>query len=71
MPLRNRHQRSPPAAAGQAADGRDRVKAITSPVNSASVAFHATTGFTVTGPVPDHDGPGVDRVVFELRLPPR
>ncbi|MEU1392729.1 MULTISPECIES: hypothetical protein [unclassified Nonomuraea] len=54
-----------------AADGRERVRAITSPANSASVAFHAAMGFTVTGPVPDYDGPGVDRVVFELRLPPR
>ncbi|MEV3981283.1 GNAT family N-acetyltransferase [Nonomuraea sp. NPDC049758] len=53
------------------ADGRDRVRAITSPVNGPSIAFHAAMGFTVTGPVPDYDGPGVDRVVFELWLPPR
>jgi predicted GNAT superfamily acetyltransferase len=51
-----------------AADGRTRVKAITSPQNRRSVAFHAAMGFTVTGPVPDYDGPGVDRMVFERRL---
>ncbi|MFG2881268.1 GNAT family N-acetyltransferase [Streptomyces sp. NPDC048297] len=54
---------------GQAeADGRTRVRAITSPQNRRSVAFHAAMGFTVTGPVPDYDGPGVDRIVFERRL---
>lgn len=50
------------------ADGRSVVRAITSPTNERSIAFHRSLGFTVTGPHPDHDGPGVDRVCFELRL---
>jgi L-amino acid N-acyltransferase YncA len=37
-------------------------------MNTASVAFHRAMGFTVTGPVPDYDGPGVDRIVFERQL---
>jgi ribosomal protein S18 acetylase RimI-like enzyme len=50
------------------ADGRRVVKAITAPVNSASIAFHRALGFTVTGPVADYDGPGRDYVVFERAL---
>lgn len=49
-------------------DGCTTVSAITSPMNTASVAFHRAMGFTVTGPVPDYDGPGVDRIVFERQL---
>ena len=49
-------------------DGATLVSAITSPANSASIAFHRAMGFTVRGPVPDYDGPGVDRVVFERAL---
>ena len=49
-------------------DGCTTVSAITSPMNTASVAFHKALGFTVTGPVPDYDGPGVDRIVFERQL---
>ena len=45
--------------------GRPRLHAITSPVNTASIAFHRAMGFDVIGPVTDYDGPGVDRVVFE------
>ena len=52
-----------------AADGRRVVRAITSPVNSGSIAFHAAMGFTVTGPVDDYDGPGSAKVLFERRLP--
>jgi ribosomal protein S18 acetylase RimI-like enzyme len=53
-----------------AADGgRTYVKAITSPVNTGSIAFHTAMGFTVDGPVADYDGPGTDRMVFRLRLP--
>ena len=51
-----------------AADGRSVVRAITSPVNSGSIAFHAAMGFTVTGPVPDYDGPGDAKMVFERGL---
>ena len=49
-------------------DGCTAVSAITSPANTASVAFHRAMGFTVHGPVPDYDGPGVDRIVFERAL---
>ena len=49
-------------------DGRTVVKAITAPVNTASIAFHRAMGFTVTGPVPDYEGPGRDYMVFERRL---
>lgn len=50
------------------ADGRTRVSAITAPVNTASIDFHRSLGFEVTGPVPGYDGPGRDRVFFERRL---
>lgn len=50
------------------AGGRTYVTAITSPVNTGSVAFHTAMGFTVDGPVADYDGPGVDRMTFRLRL---
>ncbi|MCZ0985036.1 GNAT family N-acetyltransferase [Streptomyces diastatochromogenes] len=52
-----------------AAEHRAEVRAITSPQNERSLAFHTAMGFTVSGPVRDHDGPGVDRMVFRLRLP--
>ncbi len=52
------------ARAGQ----RQVVRAITSPVNHGSVAFHTAMGFTVAGPVHDYDGPSIDRVLFERRL---
>ena len=52
------------ARAGQ----RPVVRAITSPVNHGSIAFHTAMGFTVTGPVHDYDGPSVDRILFERRL---
>lgn len=48
--------------------GRSVVRAITSPSNERSIAFHRSIGFSVTGPHKDYDGPGVDRMVFELRL---
>jgi ribosomal protein S18 acetylase RimI-like enzyme len=50
------------------ARGRTVVRAVTSPVNERSIAFHRAFGFTVTGPHADYEGPGVDRMVFELRL---
>ncbi len=54
--------------AAAAGDGCTRVRAITSPVNEGSIAFHRAMGFAVDGPVADYDGPGVDRVVFERGL---
>ena len=50
------------------ADGRTVVKAITSPVNQASIAFHQAMGFTTSEPIPDYDGPALDRVVFTRDL---
>ena len=56
-----------------AAAGRRTVKAVTSPGNQGSIAFHRKLGFrlepgdTVVGEVPvhsDYDGPGQDRVCF-------
>jgi GNAT superfamily N-acetyltransferase len=50
------------------ADGRREVSSITSPANTGSVAFHRSLGFTVTGPVCDHNGPGHDYFVFRRPL---
>lgn len=49
-------------------DGRRIVRAVTSPVNEASIAFHRRMGFTVRGPVPDYNGPGRDLVLFERTI---
>lgn len=51
-----------------AKDGRLVVRAVTAPVNSVSIAFHAAMGFTVTGPVDGYDGPSSAKVLFERRL---
>ncbi|MGW0904254.1 GNAT family N-acetyltransferase [Streptomyces sp. NPDC002853] len=51
--------------------GRRYVHCITSPQNSASQAFHARLGFTVSSLKPDYDGPGLDRVAFTLDLAER
>ncbi|WP_150240161.1 GNAT family N-acetyltransferase [Nocardiopsis quinghaiensis] len=53
---------------GARAEGRTVVRAVTSPANERSIAFHRSYGFEVTGPHTDYDGPGVDRTVFTLRL---
>lgn len=50
------------------ADHRTTVRAITSPINHGSIAFHTAMGFTVTGPVPDYDGPAADRMVFQRQI---
>jgi ribosomal protein S18 acetylase RimI-like enzyme len=50
------------------ADGRDVVSAITAPGNAGSISFHESLGFTVTGPVPDYNGPGRESIVFERTL---
>jgi GNAT superfamily N-acetyltransferase len=55
-----------------ASRGAVRLKAITSPVNDAAIAFHHGLGFEFLGDpdergvhvVRDYGGPGVDRVVF-------
>jgi predicted GNAT superfamily acetyltransferase len=51
-----------------AKDSRRVVRAVTAPANSASIAFHAAMGFTVTGPVVGYDGPSSAKVLFERRL---
>lgn len=50
--------------------GCTRVRAITSPVNTGSIAFHTRMGFERVGPPVhvDYDGPGEDRVVFSRTL---
>ena len=52
-----------------AADGRTVVRAVTSPVNARSIAFHAALGFTVSDPASGYDGPGDVKVRFERPLP--
>jgi RimJ/RimL family protein N-acetyltransferase len=49
------------------AAGRNVVSCITAPANEASIAFHRALGFSATVH-PDHEGPGVDKVVFRLEL---
>lgn len=51
-----------------AAEGRTTVSAVTSPVNTGSIAFHRRMGFAVTGPVEGHDGPGHDLMTFRREL---
>ncbi|WP_020135272.1 GNAT family N-acetyltransferase [Streptomyces sp. 351MFTsu5.1] len=53
------------AARGQ---GALRLKAITSPANTGSLAFHRSLGFQ-DHLVEDYDGPGRPRVVFTRDLP--
>ncbi|MFF3762707.1 GNAT family N-acetyltransferase [Streptomyces sp. NPDC001922] len=50
------------------ADGRSVVRSVTSPRNTASIAFHTALGFTVTGPFTDYDGPSEDRMCFRRGL---
>lgn len=51
------------------ANGRPVVSAITAPQNAGSIAFHTAMGFTVTPPIPDYDGEGSPKVLFQRRLP--
>jgi ribosomal protein S18 acetylase RimI-like enzyme len=53
------------------AAGRTVIRAVTSPVNTQSIAFHRSMGFAVGDPVSDYDGPGLDRVCFRLNLTER
>jgi ribosomal protein S18 acetylase RimI-like enzyme len=52
-----------------AANDRRRVSAITAPQNAGSIAFHTALGFTVSPPIPDYDGEGSAKVLFQRRLP--
>ncbi|MFJ8333330.1 GNAT family N-acetyltransferase [Streptomyces sp. NPDC094437] len=63
-----------------AESGRREVRAITSPANSGSIAFHQAMGFTLEPgdkklnglPVHlDYDGPGQNRICFHQKLLPR
>ena len=49
------------------ADGRTTVRALTSPQNTGSIAFHKAMGFTA-GHAPAHDGPETPRVLFRRSL---
>ena len=51
-----------------AAQGRTRVRCVTSPVNEGSIAFHESLGFTAESVATDYDGPGEDRVLFVKQL---
>jgi ribosomal protein S18 acetylase RimI-like enzyme len=55
-------------AAAVAAQGADRLKAITSVANTGSVAFHRRLGFDVRQ-VDDYDGPGLPMMVMTRALP--
>jgi ribosomal protein S18 acetylase RimI-like enzyme len=49
-------------------EGRTVVRAVTAPVNEASIAFHRSMGFAVRGPVVGYNGPGTSLMVFERGL---
>ncbi|TDD82609.1 GNAT family N-acetyltransferase [Actinomadura darangshiensis] len=49
------------------ADARTTVRALTSPANTASIAFHEAMGFTATL-TPAHDGPAKDKVLFHKAI---
>ncbi|RZS36520.1 ribosomal protein S18 acetylase RimI-like enzyme [Herbihabitans rhizosphaerae] len=44
------------------------VRAITSPGNDTSIAFHRGVGFSVSDPIPNYDGSDKHRVLFERPL---
>ena len=50
------------------ANARQQVSAITAPQNARSIAFHTAMGFTVTPPIPDYDGEGSPKVLFQRHL---
>jgi ribosomal protein S18 acetylase RimI-like enzyme len=50
------------------AAGRTTVRCVTSPANTASVAFHEALGFTCERMAEDYDGPGEDRALFMRRI---
>lgn len=60
------------------AAGRTTIRAITSPRNTGSIAFHTSVGFAIepgdkevdgVSVHSDYDGPGEDRVCFVAKLP--
>jgi ribosomal protein S18 acetylase RimI-like enzyme len=55
-------------AAAVAAQGADRLKAITSVTNTGSVGFHRRLGFDIRQ-VEDYDGPGLPMMVMTCPLP--
>jgi ribosomal protein S18 acetylase RimI-like enzyme len=48
---------------------RTTIRAVTSPVNEHSVAFHRAIGFEVERVDPDYDGRGQSRVLLVKRVP--
>lgn len=48
--------------------GCSRVRAITSPTNLGSIAFHRRMGFDVSEPVSGYNGPGSEMVTFSRFL---
>lgn len=56
--------------------GYKKVKAMTTPGNSKSISFHKKLGMTLLGEknsegievIRDYSGPGLDRVVFEMKI---
>jgi predicted GNAT superfamily acetyltransferase len=50
------------------ASGRSVVRCVTSPENTASLAFHDALGFEREGVVDDYDGAGSSRVLLARRL---
>jgi GNAT superfamily N-acetyltransferase len=50
------------------AAGRNRVAAVTSPVNRPSIAFHRSMGFDVSAAISGYNGPGHDLVTFHRDL---
>lgn len=48
--------------------GRTEVSAVTSPVNTPSIAFHTAMGFAASPAVAGYNGPGHDLVTFRRRL---
>jgi ribosomal protein S18 acetylase RimI-like enzyme len=50
--------------------GRTRVRAITAPTNSASIAFHERLGFIVSRAIGGYNRPGTAHIVFERALEP-
>jgi ribosomal protein S18 acetylase RimI-like enzyme len=50
------------------ADSRNLVSAVTAPGNAGSIRFHESLGFSVSGPLPDYNGPGRDIILFRRAL---
>src|SRR5215469_3120184 len=58
------------SAAAAAAQGAERLKAVTTVTNAGSISFHRRLGFDVRQ-VDDYSGPGVPRMVMTRPLPLR